>query len=219
MLAPQQTIIRASANLRCEGASPPCYLAQNRAEIFLYFERLVRKGSADGLLYALCLINQVEESYAKQMKQQTPQTRQHFLAISLTHHSIMNNVQKHIIEEIRCRYGRVDSVLPAGWHFMFNQRHYLFLPSPRADMARICIPHLALRRGCGVAQLSDAVNATNRSVRFVKAMTLENGAVAINYDFHVFENHCVGEVVARVVQALDYAAGFFEERVNGEKVP
>ena len=101
---------------------------------------------------------------------------------------------------------------------MFNQRHYLFLPSPRADMARICIPHLALRRGCGVAQLSDAVNATNRSVRFVKAMTLENGAVAINYDFHVFENHCVGEVVARVVQALDYAAGFFEERVNGEKV-
>lgn len=130
----------------------------------------------------------------------------------------MNNVQKHIIEEIRCRYGRVDSMLPAGWHFMFNQRHYLFLPSPRADMARICIPHLALRRGCGVAQLSDAVNATNRSVRFVKAMTLENGAVAINYDFHVFENHCVGEVVARVVQALDYAAGFFEERVNGEKV-
>ena len=170
-----------------------------------------------GYFTPFCLINQVEESYAKQMKQQTPQRRQHFLAISLTHHSIMNNVQKQIIEEIRCRYGRVDNVLPAGWHFMFNQRHYLFLPSPRADMARICIPHLALRRGCGVAQLSDAVNATNRSVRFVKAMTLENGAVAINYDFHVFENHCVGEVVARVVQALDYAAGFFEEIVNGEK--
>ena len=178
---------------------------------------LCERGARMGYFTPFCLINQVEESYAKQMKQQTPQTRQHFLAISLTHHSIMNNVQKHIIEEIRCRYGRVDNVLPAGWHFMFNQRHYLFLPSPRADMARICIPHLALRRGCGVAQLSDAVNATNRSVRFVKAMTLENGAVAINYDFHVFENHCVGEVVARVVQALDYAAGFFEERVNGEK--
>ena len=130
----------------------------------------------------------------------------------------MNKVQKHIIEEIRRRYGRVDSVLPAGWHFMFNQRHYLYLPSPRADMARICIPHLSLcGSGCSAAQLSDAVNATNRGVRFVKAMTLDNGAVAINYDFHLFENHCVGEVVARVVQALDYAAVFFEERVNGEK--
>ena len=101
---------------------------------------------------------------------------------------------------------------------MFNQRHYLYLPSPRADMARICIPHLAFRRvGCDAAQLSNAVNATNRCVRFVKAMTLENGAVAINYDFHIFENHSVGEVVARVVQTLDFAARFFEMRMNGKK--
>ena len=35
-----------------------------------------------GYFTPFCLINQVEESYAKQMKQQTPQTRQHFLAIS-----------------------------------------------------------------------------------------------------------------------------------------
>ena len=70
MLAPQQTIIWASANLRYEGASPPCYLAQNRAEIFLHFERPVRKGSARmGYFTPFSLINQVEESYAKQMKQ------------------------------------------------------------------------------------------------------------------------------------------------------
>lgn len=132
----------------------------------------------------------------------------------------MNNVQKHIIREIRRRYGRVDSVLPAGWHFMFNRATIssFRLPGPIWHAFAFPISLSVAAAGCGAIRRMPSTPPTAVCVSS-KAMTLENGAVAINYDFHVFENHCVGEVVARIVRALDYAAGFFEERVNGRRQP
>ena len=85
-----------------------------------------------------------------------------------------------VIEEIKRLCGKVR-VLNNGWyHFIYRHLHYLYIPDEANGMIRISIPHVVNSKEYKKEEVDTAVNVTNRKVKFIKAMVLNNGSISLN---------------------------------------
>lgn len=120
-----------------------------------------------------------------------------------------------VIEEIKRRCGKVR-VLSNGWcHFVYRHLHYLYIPDDSNWMIRISIPHVVNSKDYKKEEVDAAVNETNREVKFIKAMLLNNGSVSLNYDHRLSNDENVGEIVVYMVQALFVAAEYLDNKLIG----
>ena len=91
--------------------------------------------------------------------------------------------QEEIVYEIRKKCGHVE-MLPSSksWHFIYHGRHFLYMTGGGEGIIRFCIPHLVKADGYDAELLSDAINETNKNVKFIKAVKLDCGSVSLDYD-------------------------------------
>ncbi len=57
-------------------------------------------------------------------------------------------------------------------------------------------------------EVDAAVNETNREVKFIKAMVLNNGSISLNYDHRINNGEDIGEIVENIIKTLYIASEY-----------
>lgn len=117
-------------------------------------------------------------------------------------------MKDQVVAEIKRQCGTVR-MLNKGWcHFVYRHLHYLNIPDDTNEMIRISIPHVVNSENYKKENVDVAVNETNREVKFIKAMVLNNGSISLNYDHRISNGENIGEIVEHVIKTLYIASEY-----------
>lgn len=122
--------------------------------------------------------------------------------------------QTEIVTEIRRKCGEVERLPQFGWHFMYSGRHYIYMSTHNDNELRFCVPFLAKSEDYDNDVLTEAINETNREVKFIKAMVLESGCVSLDYDHKLTDGENIEEIVPHIIMSLDFASSFLTTKLN-----
>ena len=84
-------------------------------------------------------------------------------------------------------------------------------------MIRFCIPFVAGLLSNDKELLKEAVNETNRKVKFIKALLSEkdDAKVSLDYDHKITDKESAKDIVPHIIKALDFAARYLMEKIKG----
>lgn len=128
----------------------------------------------------------------------------------------MTMKQEEIVNEIRRMCGNTILMPMFGWHFKYNGQVYFYVVGKDESMIRFCIPFVTGLPPQDKKRLKQAVNDTNRNVKFIKALLTENKEVkvSLDYDHKVTENESVNDIVPHIIKTLDFAADYLVKRMK-----
>lgn len=122
--------------------------------------------------------------------------------------------QEEIVNEIIKKCGNAEIIPSMGWHFMHNGRNFFYITGNDDGMIRFCIPHLVKADEYDAAQLSEAINDTNRSVKYIKVVKLDCGSVSLNYDHKTSPDETAADIVSHIITALDFASAYLLNKLK-----
>lgn len=125
---------------------------------------------------------------------------------------------EEIVNEIRQMCGNVKFMPSLGWHFKYKEQVYFYVVGNDETMIRFCIPFVAGLSSQDKDLLKNAVNETNRNVKFIKALLVENNEVkaSLDYDHKITEKESAKDIVPHIIKALDFAAKYLAKRTKGK---
>ena len=124
--------------------------------------------------------------------------------------------QEEIVYEIRRMCGNAKFMPSLGWHFRYNGQVYFYVVGKDESMIRFCIPFVAILPLYDKELLKEAVNETNRNVKFIKALLSEkdDAKVSLDYDHKITDQESAKDIVPHIIKSLDFAVGFLERIVR-----
>ena len=124
--------------------------------------------------------------------------------------------QEEIVNEIRQMCGQTILMPSLGWHFKYNGQVYFYVVGKEESMVRFCIPFVARLPLYDKELLKEAVNETNRNVKFIKALLSEkdDAKVSLDYDHKITDQESAKDIVPHIIKSLDFAVGFLERIVR-----
>ena len=124
--------------------------------------------------------------------------------------------QEEIVNEIRRMCGQTILMPSLGWHFKYNGQVYFYVVGKDESMIRFCIPFVAGLPLYDKKLLKDAVNETNRNVKFIKVLLSEkdDAKVSLDYDHKITDIESAKDIVPHIIKSLDFAVGFLERIVR-----
>lgn len=122
--------------------------------------------------------------------------------------------QEEIVNEIRKKCGNVEALSDVGWHFIYNKRHYFYMDGKNKGMLRFCMPHLVMAAEYDSGQVSEVINETNRNVKFIKAVILDNGSISLDYDHKTTSDEAAETIVPHIIDALDFASNYLLNKLR-----
>ena len=127
--------------------------------------------------------------------------------------------QEEIVNEIRQMCGQTILMPSLGWHFKYNGQVYFYVVGKEESMVRFCIPFVARLPLYDKELLKEAVNETNRNVKFIKALLSEkdDAKVSLDYDHKITDLESAKDIVPHIIKTLDFAVGYFKERVREKR--
>ena len=127
--------------------------------------------------------------------------------------------QEEIVNEIRQMCGQTILMPSLGWHFKYNGQVYFYVVGKDESMIRFCIPFVAGLPLYDKKLLKDAVNETNRNVKFIKVLLSEkdDAKVSLDYDHKITDLEYAKDIVPHIIKTLDFAVGYFKERVREKR--
>ena len=127
--------------------------------------------------------------------------------------------QEEIVNEIRQMCGQTILMTSLGWHFKYNGQVYFYVVGKDESMVRFCIPFVARLPLYDKELLKEAVNETNRNVKFIKALLSEkdDAKVSLDYDHKITDLESAKDIVPHIIKTLDFAVGYFKERVREKR--
>ena len=127
--------------------------------------------------------------------------------------------QEEIVNEIRQMCGQTILMPSLGWHFKYNGQVYFYVVGKDESMVRFCIPFVARLPLYDKELLKEAVNETNRNVKFIKALLSEKDEtkVSLDYDHKITDLEYAKDIVPHIIKTLDFAVGYFKERVREKR--
>ena len=125
--------------------------------------------------------------------------------------------QEEIVKEIRRMCGQTIQMPSLGLHFKYNGQVYFYVVGKDESMIRFCIPFAAGLLSNDKELLKEAVNETNRNVKFIKALLSEkyDAKVSLDYDHKITDNESAKDIVPHIIKALDFAARYLMEKIKG----
>ena len=125
--------------------------------------------------------------------------------------------QEEIVNEIRRMCGQTIPTPSLGWHFKYKEQVYIYVVGKDESMIRFCIPFVAGLLSNGKELLKEAVNETNRKVKFIKALLSEkdDAKVSLDYDHKITDKESAKYIVPHIIKALDFAARYLMEKIKG----
>ena len=109
--------------------------------------------------------------------------------------------QEEIVNEIRKKCGHVEMLPSMGWHFIYHDRHFFYMTGIKANEYNTEL-------------LSDAINETNRNVKFIKAVKLDCGSVSLDYDHKTTSDESADTIVPHIINALDFASTYLLNKLK-----
>lgn len=124
--------------------------------------------------------------------------------------------QEEIVNEIRRMCGQTIPTPSLGWHFKYKEQVYIYVVGKDESMIRFCIPFVAGLLSNDKELLKEAVNETNRKVKFIKALLSEkdDAKVSLDYDHKITDKESAKDIVPHIIKSLDFAIRYLEERVR-----
>mgnify|MGYP003468800860 FL=1 len=124
--------------------------------------------------------------------------------------------QEEIVNEIRRMCGQTIPTPSLGWHFKYKEQVYIYVVGKDESMIRFCIPFVAGLLSNDKELLKEAVNETNRNVKFIKALLSEkdDAKVSLDYDHKITDKESAKDIVPHIIKTLDFAVRYLEERVK-----
>ena len=124
--------------------------------------------------------------------------------------------QEEIVNEIRRMCGQTIPTPSLGWHFKYKEQVYIYVVGKDESMIRFCIPFVAGLLSNDKELLKEAVNETNRKVKFIKALLSEkdDAKVSLDYDHKITDKESAKDIVPHIIKTLDFAVRYLEERVK-----
>lgn len=83
-------------------------------------------------------------------------------------------------------------------------------------MIRISIPHICKKSDYDKKRLEVIINETNREVKYIKVMILENGSISLNYDHKISDRDKASEIVPHMIKTLYSASEYFMFKLQAE---
>lgn len=127
--------------------------------------------------------------------------------------------QEEIVNEIRQMCGQTILMPSLGWHFKYNGQVYFYVVGKDESMIRFCIPFVAGLSLYDKELLKEAVNETNRNVKFIKALLSEkdDAKVSLDYDHKITDLESAKDIVPHIIKSLDFAVRFLERIVRANQ--
>ena len=127
--------------------------------------------------------------------------------------------QEEIVNEIRRMCGQTIPTPSLGWHFKYKEQVYIYVVGKDESMIRFCIPFVAGLLSNDKELLKEAVNETNRKVKFIKALLYEkdDAKVSLDYDHKITDLESAKDIVPHIIKTLAFAVGYFKERVRDKR--
>ena len=124
--------------------------------------------------------------------------------------------QEEIVNEIRRMCGQTIPTPSLGWHFKYKEQIYIYVVGKDESMIRFCIPFVAGLLSNDKELLKEAVNETNRNVKFIKSLLSEkdDAKVSLDYDHKITDKDSAKDIVPHIIKTLDFAVRYLEERVK-----
>lgn len=123
--------------------------------------------------------------------------------------------QEEIVNEIRRMCGQTIQMPSLGWHFKYNGQVYFYVVGKDESMIRFCIPFVAGLLSNDKELLKEAVNYTNRNVKYIKVLLSEkdDATVSLDYDHKITDLESARDIVPHIIKSLDFAVRFLERQV------
>ncbi len=127
--------------------------------------------------------------------------------------------QEEIVNEIRRMCGQTILMPSLGWHFKYNGQVYFYVVGKDESMVRFCIPFVARLPLYDKELLKEAVNETNRNVKFIKALLSEKDEtkVSLDYDHKITDKESAKDIVPHIIKSLDFSVGYLEKIVRANQ--
>lgn len=127
--------------------------------------------------------------------------------------------QEEIVNEIRQMCGQTILMPSLGWHFKYNGQVYFYVVGKDESMIRFCIPFVAGLSLYDKELLKEAVNETNRNVKFIKALLSEkdDAKVSLDYDHKITNLESAKDIVPHIIKSLDFAVRFLKRTVRANQ--
>lgn len=122
--------------------------------------------------------------------------------------------QEGIVNEIRKKCGNVKILPLNGWHFTYHGRYYVYLAGKNEDMIRFCIPYLVKAGKRDEKVVSEAINETNRNVKYIKVVKQACGIISLSYDYKTTSNNIAETIVPHIIDALDFASTYLLNKLK-----
>ena len=125
--------------------------------------------------------------------------------------------QEEFVNEIRRMCGQTILMPSLGWHFKYKEQVYIYVVGKDESMIRFCIPFVTGLLSNDKELLKEAVNETNRKVKFIKALLSkkDDAKVSLDYDHKITDKESAKDIVPHIIKALDFAARYFMEKNKG----
>lgn len=127
------------------------------------------------------------------------------------------NLQEEFIKEIGAYCSEVEPLPIAGFHFVYHGHHMVYLPAQGSQRVRFCIPFIAKAQEFKPERLATYINETNREVRYIKVIELENGCISLNYDHKMSSGEKAKDIVPHILETLDFASHYFLRKINDKE--
>ena len=127
--------------------------------------------------------------------------------------------QEEIVNEIRRMCGQTIQMPSFGWHFKYNGQVYFYVVGKDESTIRFCIPFVAGILSNDKELLKEAVNETNRNVKFIKALLSEkdDAKVSLDYDHKITDIESAKDIVPHIIKSLDFAVRFLKRTVRANQ--
>lgn len=127
--------------------------------------------------------------------------------------------QEEIVNEIRRMCGNVKFIPSLGWHFKYKKQVYFYVVGKDETMIRFCIPFVVGLPLQNKEQLKEAVNDTNKNVKYIKALLSgkDEAKVSLDYDHKITDKESTKNIVPHIIKTLDFAVVYLEERVREKR--
>ena len=124
--------------------------------------------------------------------------------------------QEEFVNEIRQMCGQTILMPSLGWHFKYNGQVYFYVVGKDESMIRFCIPFVVGLPIQNKEQLKEAVNDTNKNVKYTKALlsSKDEAKVSLDYDHKITDKESTKNIVPHIIKTLDFAVGYLEKRVR-----
>lgn len=127
--------------------------------------------------------------------------------------------QEEIVYEIRRMCGNAKFMPSLGWHFRYNGQVYFYVVGKDESMVRFCIPFVARLPLYDKELLKEAVNETNRNVKFIKALLSkkDDAKVSLDYDHKITDIESAKDIVPHIIKSLDFAVRYLKRTVRANQ--